>query len=94
MEIRPQQIFTFELRQHKLRVLWFWREDSDDEQFTLSIEENTLGYGHPGGVNDFASLLPITGPYDEIEQLMIKAIKSAKAVGWRVTAEPYAADTW
>lgn len=88
MELAPQHIYTLTIRRHKARIKWYYRDDMDDQKFTLEVAEKDVGYGVPGGVEVFLATLPVTVGFEEGQRLLRSAFNQAKAAGWRIDVEP------
>jgi hypothetical protein len=78
MHVIPGKIYAFRLAGRTFKVLWYWHEDSDDEQFFLQLLESNVGYGAVGNVLEFIEQLPYTGSYEATEALLTKAIAKAR----------------
>ena len=89
MQVIPGKAYVFRLANQTFKVLWFWCEDSDDEQFYLKLLESNVRHGAVGYVSDFIDQLPIHDSYDETETQLKKAIANAKAKGWSVKDEAF-----
>lgn len=84
MQIIPGKKYIFKLRSKEFTIRWHWNEDSDDEQFTLSVDDKNIGHGAVGNVEELIEQLPITGTYEETETVLMKGITKAKAKGWTI----------
>ncbi|MCF8277912.1 MAG: hypothetical protein K9J17_14355 [Flavobacteriales bacterium] len=89
MEVIPGKIYVFRLANQGFKVLWFWRDDSDDEQFFLKLLESNVRYSAVGYVTDFIDLLPMYGTLQETEAQLKKAMANAKAKGWSIKEEAF-----
>lgn len=87
MQVIPGKIYVFRLAKKAFKVLWYWSEDSDEEQFYLKLMESNVRYDTVGNVLEFIEQLPITGSYQTTEALLKKVMADAKAKGWIIKDE-------
>jgi hypothetical protein len=89
MQIIPGKKYTFKLASQQFSILWYWKEDSDDEQFTLSLFDKNMRHGAVGNVERLIEQLPVTDSYETTEAILLEGIKNAKAKGWIIKDAPH-----